>query len=751
MQKIMSRRRENENDENKASLPELILFIIIIACIYCIFALFGSSLTGEGGQKLGSYLKTSWGGPVIVPILFVLYLSAAKLLKFRIPKLRRQFFGTLMLYISFAFMLGLLKESGWTSQATLMTAGNFGSGLAGFFVLNTGTFITLLLVIASFVMSAVFFGSKFLMRTITNIKLPKLKFKFRRSNKKTGRRERKRERHEHSSASSGYTDKVTEILTSNIPEPILSPSPSEETVQQGSITFQMPKLKPAPDEPDVKPTAGTKNNDMTPDDANEKNITVMSNAVEVIDNALALIDSGGMKPPVQKSAKDNDKVKPSKSEKLSKLPKPSKKIRRPLPAVEIPSSNDTEEINSVKDNAPVPATGARSRVYDESAFPPPPELFGPKMKAEPNRELIRNSEKQAKTITSALKNFGVNASVAHIITGPSFIQYQLELAPGTKVSRVSGLTEDLAMSLAVMSVRIEAPILGTRYVGIEVPCTERKVIPLRNIVESDEFKSGNARLPLPLGVQVDGKISVTGLEELQHILIAGSTGSGRSMFVNSCILSMCSRRKPDELRLILIDPRHVEFAVYDGLPHLLAVPVSEPEAAVKALTWAYDEMEKRTNSFAAARVRNIQSFNRKQKQTAKLPEIVIVINELADLVYGAGNELEAIIMRLAQKSGASGIYMMLSSQRPSPDVFTTMVKSNIPARAVFSVSTDAESKNMIGNSDAVRLTGKGDMLFRNTGTPQPVRYQTPFVSEDKISEFVEYMFSNSEPPEIMKF
>ena len=204
------------------------------------------------------------------------------------------------------------------------------------------------------------------------------------------------------------------------------------------------------------------------------------------------------------------------------------------------------------------------------------------------------------------------------------------------------------------------------------------------------------------------------------------------------------------MRLILIDPRHVEFAVYDGLPHLMASPVYDPDSAMKALTWAYDEMEKRTAAFASSRVRNLASFNRKQRDS-KLPEIVVVINELADLVYGAGPEIEGVIMRLAQKSGASGIYMMLAAQRPSPDVFTTMIKSNIPARAAFTLSSDVDSKNIIGSNDAMRLTGKGDMLFRNTGSHQPVRYQAPYVNEERISDFTEYMFSSLEPPEMMKF
>ncbi|MBQ6919524.1 MAG: hypothetical protein IJQ74_04280 [Synergistaceae bacterium] len=711
----MSRRREEKENENKASLPELFFFVIIIACVYFILALFGSSLTGEGGQKLGNYLRTSWGGPVIVLILFAMYLAFAKLMKFRVPRIRRQFFGTLTLYFSFAFLLGLLKESGWTSEWTLLTAGNFGSGIASFFVLNAGTFVTLILVTGSFILSAVFFGSKILKASLPRI--PKLiKFKPRRKTRKRVRESEPSPKKE-----------VRQESPKFIPEPAASTKKVE-----GEITFQMPKLRPAPEDEPKKTSVRIEKAET--EDIEKRTATVMSNAVEMIDNALALIDSGELKAPVQKTQKSVQR---------------SKKPRRPLPAVSITPALPDETAADEK------SSSSSSLLYDESAFPPPPELFGAKIRNEPDREILKYSEKQAKSITSALKTFGVSASVAHIVTGPSFIQYQLELSPGTKVNKITGLSEDLAMSLEVLSVRIEAPIPGTRYVGIEVPCSERKIISLRNIVESEDFRISPARLPIPLGVTVDGKISVVGLEEMPHVLVAGNKGSGRSMFVNACILSMCSRQKPENLRLILIDPRHVEFAVYDGLPHLLSSPVTDPDSAVKALMWAYDEMEKRTAAFAAARVRNLASFNRKQKNSGGggLPEIVIVINELADLLYSSGTEIEGVIMRLAQKAGASGIYMILSAQRPSPDVFTTMIKTNIPARAAFSLSSESESKNIIGTGDAVKLTGKGDMLFRDAGAknPQPVRYQTAFISEDKISEFVEYMFSNLEPPETMKF
>ncbi|MBR0256587.1 MAG: hypothetical protein IJQ58_02510, partial [Synergistaceae bacterium] len=635
-------------------------------------SLFDSSLTGEGGRQWGNYLRSTWGGASALLILFALYLCLAKLMKFKIPRFRRQFFGTLMLYVSFAFLLGLLKETGWNSERILFMPGAFGSGLAKFFTLNVGTFITLLLVIGSFMISAVFFGSRLLSLSLPS--LPKWRFK--------GFPRRTSHRNERGKLLRRDDPRNYTPPAPSIPVPNLKPAPRERSddslpeipteESQPIINFQMPKFKPAPEPPKQQ---GSK-------------------AVEIIDNALAMIDAGELKAPAPKKRTDN----------LQR----TKKIRRPLPAINLTPPEEAEDESA----------------DDEAIFPPPVDIFGPKAKFEPDKDILRNSEKQAKTITATLKTFNVSATVSHIITGASAVQYQLELSPGTKVSKIAGLADELAMSLAVTSVRIEAPILGTHYVGIEVPCADRKIIPLRNIIDSPEFQENSARLPLPLGVMIDGKILVIGLENMPHLLVAGEKDSGLSTFLNACILGMCCKRLPDEMNMILIDPRHIEFAVYDGMPHLLASPVYDASEALKALLWAYNEMEKRTAAFAAAKVKNIAAFNRKNNKS-RLPEIVIVINELSDLLYGAGNEIENVIMRLAQKSGAAGIYMIIASQRPSPDVFTTMIKSNISARVAFKLSAENESRNVIGNSDAMRLTGKGDMLFRNTGSPQPVRLQAP--------------------------
>jgi len=392
-----------------------------------------------------------------------------------------------------------------------------------------------------------------------------------------------------------------------------------------------------------------------------------------------------------------------------------------------------------------------SSAFNDGLFPPPLDIFGPPVKDEDQDDARELAEQQAVTIVETLQNFGVKSSVAHIIIGPSVIQFQLELAPGIKVSKVAGLANDLTMALAVLSVRVEAPILGQRYVGIEIPNPKRKGITLRSIMESSEFQDGNYILPLPMGVRVDSEYMVCGLDDMPHLLVAGTTGSGKSVFTNTCILGMCSQRGPEELKLILVDPKHVEFAIYEGLPHLLARPISEPKKAISALSWAVQEMETRSEAFAKAKVRNLASYNEKVLPKNRFPHIVVVVDELADLMYTAGKEVEGLIARLAQKARAAGIHLILATQRPSVDVITGLIKANVPARVAFALPSQTDSRTIIDTGGAEKLLGKGDMLFYSTRYPRPLRLQAGFVTEERTLEFVEYMKNVFGEPEYIEF
>ncbi len=333
-------------------------------------------------------------------------------------------------------------------------------------------------------------------------------------------------------------------------------------------------------------------------------------------------------------------------------------------------------------------------------------------------------------IVTALSNFGVEAELADALEGPSVVQYQIQLAPGVKVSKVAGLSKDLAVAMAVHSLRVEAPIPGTSYVGIEIPNKKRRPVTLRSVMESDQFRECDFSLPLPMGLKIDGSPLVVGLEDLPHLLVAGTTGSGKSVFVTSCITAMCATRTPKELRLILIDPKRVEMAIYEKLPHVLAKPVVDPHKAVQALSWAVKEMERRYEVFARSKVRNLESYNNRVGLEDRLPHIVVVVDELADLMFTASKDVEDYICRLAQMARATGIHLMLATQRPSVNVITGLIKANIPARAAFTLPSQTDSRTIIDVSGAQQLLGKGDMLFTSTRHPKPVRLQAPFIDEN---------------------
>ncbi len=371
-------------------------------------------------------------------------------------------------------------------------------------------------------------------------------------------------------------------------------------------------------------------------------------------------------------------------------------------------------------------------------FPPPLDLFGPRQQADSTEDTDAVKE-QSGSIIATLADFGVTAEMADIVIGPTVIQFQMQLAPGIKVSKVAGLSNDLAVALTVPSLRVEAPIPGKPYVGVEIPNPKRRGISIRTILESSSFQDNEYDLPLAMGVRVDSRPLVVGLEDLPHLLVAGTTGSGKSVFVTSCITGLCTSRTPEELRFILIDPKRVELSIYENLPHVLAKPVVSPKKAVQALAWAVREMEHRYEIFARARVRNLKSYNQCVLPKAKLPSIVIVVDELADLMFTAQKDVEDYICRLAQMARATGIHLILATQRPSVNVITGLIKANVPARVAFTLPSQTDSRTIIDVSGAERLLGKGDMLFVSSRYPRPLRMQSPFIDDGKSGEIIAYL------------
>ncbi|WP_071435507.1 DNA translocase FtsK [Bacillus kwashiorkori] len=375
---------------------------------------------------------------------------------------------------------------------------------------------------------------------------------------------------------------------------------------------------------------------------------------------------------------------------------------------------------------------------------PPFELLEEPIRHKRNHEWL---SEQAVILNNALKSFNVGAHVVGVSEGPSVTRFELSPEPGVKVNRITNLSDDLKLSLAARDIRIEAPIPGKHTVGIEIPNKTSRPVFLREIIENSYFLEANSPLTVALGLDISGKPIFTDLQKMPHGLIAGATGSGKSVCINSFIVSLLYKATPEEVKLLLIDPKMVELAPYNNIPHLISPVITDVKAATAALKWAVEEMERRYELFAATGVRNIASFNEKAKfaEEITLPYIVVIIDELADLMMVAASDVEEAICRIAQKARACGIHLLIATQRPSVDVITGLIKANVPTRIAFSVSSQVDSRTIIDMNGAEKLLGKGDMLFLGNGTSKPVRLQGAFISDMEIETVVDHVKAQGEP------
>ncbi|HBC4315920.1 TPA: DNA translocase FtsK [Staphylococcus aureus] len=361
---------------------------------------------------------------------------------------------------------------------------------------------------------------------------------------------------------------------------------------------------------------------------------------------------------------------------------------------------------------------------------------------EPDEDWITDKKKE---LNDALFYFNVPAEVQDVTEGPSVTRFELSVEKGVKVSRITALQDDIKMALAAKDIRIEAPIPGTSRVGIEVPNQNPTTVNLRSIIESPSFKNAESKLTVAMGYRINNELLLMDIAKTPHALIAGATGSGKSVCINSILMSLLYKNHPEELRLLLIDPKMVELAPYNGLPHLVAPVITDVKAATQSLKWAVEEMERRYKLFAHYHVRNITAFNKKAPYDERMPKIVIVIDELADLMMMAPQEVEQSIARIAQKARACGIHMLVATQRPSVNVITGLIKANIPTRIAFMVSSSVDSRTILDSGGAERLLGYGDMLYLGSGMNKPIRVQGTFVSDDEIDDVVEFIKQQREP------
>ncbi|MBQ9378042.1 MAG: DNA translocase FtsK [Schwartzia sp.] len=363
-----------------------------------------------------------------------------------------------------------------------------------------------------------------------------------------------------------------------------------------------------------------------------------------------------------------------------------------------------------------------------------------------NFELEREIEENAETLARTLEDFRVKATIINACHGPAVTRYELKPAPGVKVSKIEKLADDLALALAAFSVRIE-PIPGKSAIGVEVPNRELEGVMLRDVLEDEGFAAAKSKLTVGLGIDIAGQAIFADLGEMPHLLIAGATGSGKSVCVNTLITSILFKAKPDEVRFIMIDPKMVELSNYNGIPHLMVPVVTDARKAASVLNWAVQEMEKRYARFAETGVRKMADFNAAAAEEEKMPAIVIIIDELADLMMVAPKDVEDAIVRLAQKARAAGIHLVLATQRPSVNVITGLIKANIPSRISFAVSSQIDSRTILDAGGAEKLLGKGDMLFYPIGAAKPMRVQGAFVSDAEIEELLRFIRAQCEEPE----
>ncbi|WP_416044898.1 DNA translocase FtsK 4TM domain-containing protein [Clostridium tyrobutyricum] len=434
---------------------------------------------------------------------------------------------------------------------------------------------------------------------------------------------------------------------------------------------------------------------------------------------------------------DDKKQEDKKIDTADNPDKKSKSLDHPIEieiaADKVPDKSINEELNKKM---------IESEVQDLVYNYPEIDLLKQNIKSQLNKEDKKELINSANKLEETLNSFGVEAKVMQVSKGPSVTRFELQPSPGVKVSKIVNLSDDIALGLAATGVRIEAPIPGKSAIGIEVPNRILTPVYLREVVESKEFSNSKAKLAYCLGKDIGGNCIVSDLTKMPHLLIAGATGSGKSVCINTLVISLLYKYSPETVKLLMIDPKVVELSVYNGIPHLLIPVVTNPKKAAGALNWAVQEMNRRYKLFADTGVRNIEGYNKladEQIVDSKLPFVVMIIDELADLMMVCPNEVEDYIGRLAQMARAAGMHLVIATQRPSVDVITGVIKANIPSRISFAVSSQIDSRTILDTSGAEKLLGKGDMLFYPVGEGKPVRIQGAFISEKEVENVVKYI------------
>lgn len=523
------------------------------------------------------------------------------------------------------------------------------------------------------------------------------------------------------------------------PETIIDASEREEMEPSNDVTITPPCVDSYEDEEAYIPEPYIREDEVMTSASEVESVVVppMFENIEEATENTPLQDASGE---IYTTDVDEESYASEESTKLEPITPPSF-LQTPSyvePLMEVPTIETTKE-----DTAAVAVNTdgvARPRTIEKPyQYPPLTMLSQGKSNPVTSEEVAHN----AVLLEETLNNFGITAKVVNATQGPTVTRYELEPAKGTKVSRIMGLQDDLKMSLAAVDIRMEAPIPGKSAVGIEIPNKNVSSVHLRDVLDCEEFQQASGGIPVGLGKDIADMPVITDLAKMPHLLVAGSTGSGKSVCVNTLISSILFSRKPDEVKLILVDPKMVELSVYNGIPHLMLPVVTDMNKAAAVLRWAVREMDARYMTLATAGVRNVASYN-KQNPTKSMPLILIIIDELADLMM-TNPDVEESIDRLAAKARAAGIHMVLATQRPSVDVITGKIKANVPSRIAFTVATQIDSRTILDQAGAERLLGRGDMLFNPIGANKPIRIQGAFISDEEVEELIAFVKGQGQP------
>jgi S-DNA-T family DNA segregation ATPase FtsK/SpoIIIE len=480
----------------------------------------------------------------------------------------------------------------------------------------------------------------------------------------------------------------------------------------------------------------------TPGIEGEKKQSIFENNINAMDKKIKILDFMRSEPldadaPLIEASAVSSRTEEGNQELKKKGQDGIKQVKEKSQASCSKASNGEGDTGDIKDEI---HKSEEDRPKVQYVFPSLNLLAENKNKgsSQDTKSLVGN----ARIIEETLESFGVDATVVQVSRGPAVTRYELHPSAGVKISRIVNLADDIALNLAASSVRIEAPIPGKAAVGIEVPNKEVVAVTLREVLESQEFQEYKSKVAFALGKDIGGKCMVADIAKMPHLLIAGATGSGKSVCINTLITSIIYKAAPEEVKLLMIDPKVVELSVYNGIPHLMIPVVTDPKKASSALYWAVNEMTQRYKTFADNNVRNIESYNKLVEGTnpqQKMSQIIIIIDELADLMMAAPNEVEDSICRLAQMARAAGMHLVIATQRPSVDVITGVIKANIPSRISFAVSSQIDSRTILDAAGAEKLLGKGDMLFLPIGENKPVRIQGAFISEKEVEAVVSFL------------